>query len=1214
MVLSPSIMMLAAQILAGLVLVGLLYVLGKRAVRWYLLRTLERRVEKVRNILEKHQASKFEKVDRLLFQLGDIHDQEAVEIALHEVLENEGDRFGPRLRKIYNDIGLVEHYQERLAHSHRWVERAEAARALGQLQVVEAIPELVARMRDTHEDVKTVKQAAAQALGRMLADEAIPLLLEELSRPDDWASPHIAEQLLGFGKKIVDPLVQTLAESTSTNARLWSAQILGRLEDRSATPVLIERLSDRSDRVRISVTEALGRLKDRRAIPELTRVALRDPVPMVRAEAAKSMGEIGDRSVMAELVQMMSSGDYWTRLRAVEAIEKLKPEDTSPLEQALEDETRVVRGEAARALERLGVLEKRLVDLMDKDEDRVRAATDSLVRLGKAGAVESLLRATADPDPDMRARVCVVLGRTGDQYAMQVMDDLFKDDHWQVRAAAAEAVGRLRPEDAVKRLVPALADRDERVRVAAIDAIRNIRPSHLGDHLDALIELFESGGVEARRSVLGSLKAAPSDAVHDLLLQALDDPDTEVRYLAVREAGRRTDADCTEALSLRLGDSDQRVRVEAACALGREASEDSITALVESLSTPDRDFRETLTDLLAPLGVRKILDRIGIPEETERRLALVWALGKTGDPNALPVLTQLGEDPNPDIRAAVAGALGKIDDPRSVDILGMLVNNPEPRVRAAATNGIGHLKAEEMLPVLLECTDEPSTFVLGRLAVALGLMGGEPILAGLNKIEQRLQEPEDLALVAIGYGLSGLQAGVDLALRRLADPDLEPAISAAMEKERPEVRSRFRKNLALDGVAPDDDFRSQKLRERYIQQLLNSRDSERRSAAIRSLQSIGIGEDTGILLKVVAADPSPQVRRTALDCLAPDYHDDRVKGTLLRALRDPVGEVRIAAVKAIGQAESPEYNRELLACGTLGEAAVMAAVLEALAAANQGRVAAFVEELRTLEDPYSQALGARALGRIGDPEAQEQLAEWLVSRNIDLRAASVVALGDIGTRKAGEILSTSTGDPALAVRVALAEVVGRYPAVSIRDCMERLAKDPATEVRASLATHLAGRDDGPAVSVLGVFAFDPETDIRVLGLLGLLRSGGAAALGEFLELFDGQPPAVVHEVRKIPREHTAFVDLAKQVTMDTDPDTRVAALEALMVLDKLTPETVLAGLQDPESVVRLAAIEAVPMVDDPDVREMLGRLMEDPDATVRKQVRRGKLRILKSGK
>ncbi|MBD3868814.1 MAG: HEAT repeat domain-containing protein [Acidobacteria bacterium] len=1211
MALSPSIMMLAAQILAGAVLLGLLYVLAKRAARWYLLRTLERRVEKVRKILEKHQASKFEKVDRLLFQLGNVQDREAVEIALHEVLENDGDRFGPRLRKIYNNIGLVDHYQDRLVHSRRWVERAEAARALGQLQVVEAIPELVARMRDSHEDVKTVKQAAAQALGRMQADEAIPLLLEELSRPDDWASPHIAEQLLGFGEKILEPLILTLAESTSTNARLWAAQILGRLEDRSATPVLIERLSDRSDRVRISVTEALGRLKDRRAIPELTRVALRDPVPMVRAEAAKSMGEIGDRSVMSELVQMMSSGDYWTRLRAVEAIEKLKPDDTSPLEQALEDESRVVRGEAARALERLGVLEKRLNDLKNPDEGRVQAATDSLVRLGKAGAVESLLRATADADPDIRALVCVVLGRAGDLYAMQVMEHLFKDDHWQVRAAAAEAVGRLRPEDAVERLVPALADRDDRVRVAAIDAIRNIRPSHLGEHLDALIELFESGGVEARRSVLGSVGAAPSDSLRDLLHQALDDPDADVRYLAVKEAGRREDVGCTVALSQRLGDSDQRVRVEAACALGREASEDGIAALVESLSTSDRDFRETLTDLLAPLGVGKILDRIGIPEEINRRLALVWALGKSGDPDALPVLAQLAEDNNPDVRSAVAGALGKIDDPRSVEILGMLVNNPEPRVRAAATNGIGHLKATEMLPVLLECTDEPSSFVLGRLAVALGLMGGEPVLAGLNKIEQRLQEPEDLALVAVGYGLTGLEYGVDRALKSLSNPDLEQAISAAMEKERPEVRSRFRKNLALDGVAPVDDFRSQKLRERYIQQLLNSRDSERRSAAIRSLQSIGIGEDTGILLKVVAADPSPQVRRTALQCLAPDYRDDRVMGALLRALRDPVGEVRIAAVNAIGQSESPEHNLAILACGTLGETAVVDAVLAALCAANQGRVAAFVEELQAVEDPAGQALGARTLGQIGDPEAQEQLAAWLLTRNIELRAASVVALGSIGTRKAGDILATCTGDPALAVRVALAEVVGEYPAVSIRDCMERLAKDPANEVRASLATHLAGRDDGAAVSVLGEFAFDPETSIRVLGLLGLLRSGGAAALGEFLELFDGQPPAVVHEVRKIPREHPAFMDLADKVTMDTDPDTRVAALEALMVLDKLTPEPVRAGLQDPEPVVRLAAIEAAPMVDDPEVREMLGRLMDDPDATVRQQVRRGKLRIIK---
>jgi len=231
---TPSIILLAAEILGGLVLAGLLTLLVKRAVRGYLLRTLERRVEQVRKILRRHREGAFEKTDRLLFQLSGVQDPEAVEIALHEMLDKEGDEIGPRLRRVYDSLGLVDALMKRLESSGRWVERAEAARGLGRLQVIEAIPLLVARMRDPHEDVKTVKQAAAQALGRMKADPAIPLMLAELARPEDWASPHIAEQLLGFGEKVRKPLEEALGNGESVNSRMWAAQIRG--EDRRPGP------------------------------------------------------------------------------------------------------------------------------------------------------------------------------------------------------------------------------------------------------------------------------------------------------------------------------------------------------------------------------------------------------------------------------------------------------------------------------------------------------------------------------------------------------------------------------------------------------------------------------------------------------------------------------------------------------------------------------------------------------------------------------------------------------------------------------------------------------------------------------------------------------------------------------------------------------------------------------------------------------------------
>ena len=298
-----------------------------------------------------------------------------------------------------------------------------------------------------------------------------------------------------------------------------AAQILGRIGDRCSTMKLVARLQDRSEQVRISATEALGRLKDRRSVTELTRLSLRDPVPMVRSEAARALGEIGDRSVLSELVGLMASGDYWTRLRAVEAIEKLKPDDTAAMEQALVDESHVVRGEAARALERLGVLDLRLEELGSPDLETVKAATASLVRFGKAGAVESLIRTARHDSMKIRARICTVLGDAGDNYALPAVTELLKDPIWIVRAKAAEAIGKLSPDDPVDLLAPSLSDDEERVRIAAIESLRCLRPGELAEHLPALLQLFEVGSPEARRSVIESIEAAPTDGVAALLLR-----------------------------------------------------------------------------------------------------------------------------------------------------------------------------------------------------------------------------------------------------------------------------------------------------------------------------------------------------------------------------------------------------------------------------------------------------------------------------------------------------------------------------------------------------------------------------------------------------------------------------------------------------------------------------------------------------------------------
>lgn len=1199
-------------IFGGAAALLIVYTLGRRLLARILVSRLQRRVRDIEAIIQRHRSTHYAEMDRLLFQLGEVADIAAVEAALDSHLERSARAERKALKKLYSALGLVQRYLGRLRSAPRWTDRAQAAHALGRLGAVEAIPALVDALRDPHEDAHGVKLAAAQALTEMRAVEAVPLLLEQLSERDEWASPRIAEILVGFGERALPHLVESLDAEAHANLRVWAAQIIGRIGHPSAVSALLVHVRDRSQHVRMSVAEALGHLRDRRAVDDLVGVALNDPVAAVRAEAARALGRIGDPAVLRQLVELLGDPDYWTRLRAIEAIEAIRPDDVSALDAALRDPSAEVRSRAAVALERLGTLRARVEALKSDERADVDRARRTLVEMGRAGLVESILSFLEHPDFRVRARVADALGDIGELRAIDSLVALLDDDMWPVRTRAVEAIEKLRAPGAVRLLLPALSDPEETVRAAVASAIRVLGPQEDRATLSRLLAIFDTDNAAVRCSVVEAVGHVERGAVERILKRALVDPNADVRIRAVGAIGeRRARAKWLDALVAALADPNTRVRAAAAHGLARLGSAQALSSLLDHVDTVDRTFREAITDALATFSVEVAADLVDPSATLETTLAAVWTLGKTGEAAAVEVLRPLAGHGEAPVRAAVAGALAKLSPHPDVEsTLASLLSDRNERVRAAAVNAIGRIGAVAQGPRLLERLDDPDAFVRNRAAISLGLLGGDPAADRLEAIAAAGDDPAARAFAVVGLALAGRLRS---AVAALGDPELRREVAQVIRREPDSVQDRFGRVLQLDesssrglgGLEPEA------LGLHYVETLKNHQDPAQRAAAVEAIGALETGHYAELLIDAIKTDPDATVRRLAVEALGAAGRDDlEVTQALADALRDPSPEIPVTAARALERCPDRRHNRALLRCFTRRRDDLDAAAANALAAANADAPADFVDELMGHRDEAILSGGAVVLGRIGDPKATPLLTSWLRSGSPPLRAAATRALGAMGTVEAKARVMEALSDPAEPVRLSALEALAHFPGADMVDAAKDLRRDPSVEVRTALARLLGASRQTAAVPMMAALSRDPAEPVRTEAMIALLSFGDGDAVEQFNDLFQEQPTTVQAQLRALGGDHPAVAALAQLARDSRRRSARVAAIQALGRLGWGTLERLTDALHDPAAAVRVAAVEVLAWRDDPDVEAALDGMLEDPHPKVRDAVRRRRLTVM----
>ena len=782
-----------------------------------------------------------------------------------------------------------------------------------------------------------------------------------------------------------------------------------------------------------------------------------------------------------DLGDQLASPDEQTRLRAARSLaESDARSSTERLAGSLGDESWRVRRTVVEGLARKAGADE--VDILlralreEHHNPGVLNSALQVLALGGIDAIVPLAEFLNDPDVDLRIYATHALGDQHDPRAVDILINALDDENVNVRYHAIEALGKMRATQAVDALAAIAESRDFFLAFPALDALTIIGDSRVAPRLVPLLEddLLRSPATDALGQLGDEEVVAP-------LAELLNTPGAKApviasalatlynRYEKSYQEGTyisdlaRGAIDATGVQNLldaidRTGDDNLRPLALVLGWLEGEAVERALVRLLGQATA-----RKEVIESLVRYGERvtELLIEQLEAEEIETRKAAVVALGRIGDPAAVPALVgaMTGDD---ELTIVAAGALGKIGDRRCFDALLEMLGRPDAAVRQASIAAINSLGHPEMAGRALALLEDPNPYVRESAVKIAGYFGYAECTDLL--LERCRDADENVRRAAIEH------------ITYLEDDRVVPTLVDALGNAPPRVRAAAAAALAqvdgptalphLLGALGDSDswvryFAARSIgKHGYVESLdaiaaaaNNDAASHVRIAAVDSLGQIE-GPGAVAVLTSFVESPDPDLARTALKSLGNIKHPDALP-SLLEALRSPDARLRIESLQALGARGSVEAITQMqwTAAADPDEQVAQAAIdalarlatTEAIDAlvdltADPKRREASVDALARLAEQKIEAIGnglnhtqpsvrraiVDALRRMKHPAASNVLSGALDDEDASVRLAAVNALAYLGNRSAERKLrALMRTDPDTAVRRAAQKALSR---------------------------------------------------------------------------------------------------------------------------------------------------------------------------------------------
>ncbi len=556
----------------------------------------------------------------------------------------------------------------------------------------------------------------------------------------------------------------------------------------------------------------------------------------------------------------------------------------------------------------------------------------------------------------------------------------------------------------------------------------------------------------------------------------LDSADPEQRRLVVATLLQVPGPSAVKSVIRALGDDDWRVRKEAiGVVVEMGPSSELMDALIGTFSTSDDvGLRNAVSEALAGFGrpaIVRIADEMPVLDADGRKLA-AEALGRTGHPSAIAVLSSLLLDPDANVRVAAIEALGVVGGTQT-DEVGVLLSaalcSSEILERLAALDAIN------ALGIILNWRDlatSASVPVLER-AVMVAAARSDAVDAAELLVQAMARQAafgEIWPVQALAEYVAGSAHAMYAAREALATLPKNAREFLFRVTDSDELDVRGAALVVLSALGDDEASRW----------VLDAAERDELTGVADQLIGAIAGLDVGVLqARLRGAEPSQRALILRMAARYPlTLSRDTVLDEVERAIESDADPVLSAALEVLASTSSERCLRLLVKRFVALPIAVRRTAMVVLGemALRHPEAARNIIDEGTFggEEWIPVTVLLAALARNGYPTSQgdlELLTRCLLADCASVRCAALEALAETEDVAAEDAIAFSLTDEEFEVRVAAVRALGR------------LRRDGDSAPVIGRLIDVAQRTDDREMLVVAVQAIGETSDPRVLSVL-----------------------------------------------------------------------------------------------------------------------------------